>query len=60
MKKFKVEDEDHDDLHLDFPDFPKYGQKSKSRTTFESSSHVHQESIIISCKNIKTRTDRRK
>ena len=56
----QVEDEDHDDLHLDFPDFKKNVQKSQSSIAFESSSHVHQISMNKSCKNIKTNSDPRK
>jgi hypothetical protein len=46
--KFKVEDEDHDDLHLDFPDFSKGVQKLKKITPNDSSCHVHSRSISIS------------
>ena len=48
MKNIHAEDEDHEDLHLDFPENLKHVQKLKSTTLNDSSCNAHSRSIIIS------------
>ena len=53
------EDEDHEDLHLDFPEITKNVQKLVKPTPIDSSFHAHQRLNKDSCKNNNTSTDRR-
>lgn len=57
---FVWKDEDHEDLHLDFPDFYENVQKYKISIAFDRSSHVKHGSSNESTKNTITNPDRRK